>query len=238
MQPLQRRIERFVAAAALALLSPLLAVIAVAIILSDGAPVFYMANRVGLRGAPFRMFKFRTMYAATPGSRIAAPDDPRIFPLGRLLRRLRLDELPQLINIVRGEMAFVGPRPEDPWIVAHHYTVADRETLNVLPGLTSPGTLYYCAHAEPQINPAGADAAYTAGPLRRKLDLDRAYIREASLCVDLRLVLETTRLLALATLTPSAPPTAAARTPPPVSAPAARNSESVSERSICEPSSR
>jgi lipopolysaccharide/colanic/teichoic acid biosynthesis glycosyltransferase len=195
LQPLRCRIEAFIAGTALAVLSPLLVAIAVAIRISGPGPVFYMAERIGLRGARFRMYKFRTMYVTPAGSRITAPQDPRIFPFGRLLRRLRLDELPQLINIVRGEMAFVGPRPEDPWIVGHFYTETDRETLNVLPGLTSPGTLYYCAHAEPQLNPGDAEAAYLAGPLRRKLELDRAYIRKASAAGDVRLALRTLFLL-------------------------------------------
>jgi len=172
-------------------LSPLLAAIALAIRISSPGPVLYMADRAGLRGARFRMYKFRTMYVAAAGSRIAAPGDPRIFPLGRWLRRFRLDELPQLINIVRGEMAFVGPRPEDPWIVEHHYTGADRETLNVLPGLTSPGTLSYCKDVEPHLERHGAEAAYISGPLRRKLDLDRAWIRDRSAAVDLRLAIRT-----------------------------------------------
>jgi lipopolysaccharide/colanic/teichoic acid biosynthesis glycosyltransferase len=189
--PLRRSIEAAIAAAALVALSPLLALIALAIRISSPGPVFYMAERAGLHGARFRMYKFRTMYVAAAGSRIAAPGDPRIIPLGRLLRRLRLDELPQLINIIRGEMAFVGPRPEDPWIVEHHYTDGDRETLNVLPGLTSPGTLYYCTHVEPHLERDGTEATYIAGPLRRKLDLDCAWIRERSAYVDLRLAIGT-----------------------------------------------
>ena len=191
MRPLRLRIEAAIAATTLVVLSPLLAAIAVAIYLSDPGCVFYMADRAGLRGAPFRMFKFRTMYAASEGSRIAAQGDPRIFPFGRLLRRLRLDELPQLINIMRGQMAFAGPRPEDPWIVEHLYSADDRETLDVLPGLTSPGTLYYVTQAEQHINPGDAEAAYVAGPLRRKLELDRVYVREASAWRDFRLVAET-----------------------------------------------
>jgi lipopolysaccharide/colanic/teichoic acid biosynthesis glycosyltransferase len=107
------------------------------------------------------------------------------------LRRLRLDELPQLINIVRGDMAFIGPRPEDPWIVEEVYSAADRETLNVLPGLTSPGTLYYCTHAERSLDRTAPEADYFAGPLRRKLELDRAYMRVTSAASDLRLVIRT-----------------------------------------------
>jgi lipopolysaccharide/colanic/teichoic acid biosynthesis glycosyltransferase len=196
MRPRRRKVEAVIAGAALLLLSPLFAAIAIAIYLSDPGSVFYMADRAGLHGTRFRMFKFRTMYRHSFGARIAAPGDTRIFPLGRLLRRLRLDELPQLINIVRGEMAFVGPRPEDPWIVDHVYSAADRETLNVLPGLTSPGTLYYCMHAEQSLNGDDAEAAYMAGPLRRKLEFDRTHMSEASATSDFSLVVRTLWLLA------------------------------------------
>lgn len=197
-----RRIaEAALAAALLLLISPLLAVIAIGIRISGAGPVFYLAERAGLNGRRFRMYKFRTMRAVPSGSRIAAIrittiNDPRVFAFGRVLRRLKLDELPQLINILRGEMAFVGPRPEDPWIVEHAYTEADRETLAVLPGLTSPGTLYYFTHAEPLLDVAQAEASYISGPLRRKLALDRAYIATASAAGDLRLILDTVRALA------------------------------------------
>lgn len=189
MRPHRRKIEAVLAAAALILGAPLFAIVAIGIWLSDPGPVFYLADRAGLGGIPFRMYKFRTMrVTSAPASRIAGPADSRVFPFGRLLRRLKLDELPQLLNILRGEMAFVGPRPEDPWIVDHVYTAADRETLNVLPGLTSPGTLYYFTQAEPFLDSANAEASYIAGPLPKKLALDRAYIRKASALKDLRLV--------------------------------------------------
>ena len=181
---------------ALLVASPLLLAIAIGVWISDRGPVFYRADRAGLGGERFRMYKFRTM-RIVPGPRIAAAGDPRIFTFGRFLRRLKLDELPQLINIVRGEMAFVGPRPEDPWIVEHKYTQADRDTLNVLPGLTSPGTLYYVMHAELTLNPHAPEASYT-GPMRRKLALDRDYIGKASAAGDLRLIFKTIRVLARA----------------------------------------
>jgi lipopolysaccharide/colanic/teichoic acid biosynthesis glycosyltransferase len=184
------------AAAALLLTAPLLAAIAVGIRISDPGPVFYLADRVGVRGARFRMYKFRTMrVSAGPGSRITGATDPRVFAFGRWLRRLKLDELPQLLNIVRGEMAFVGPRPEDPWFVDRYYTGADRETLEVPPGLTSPGTLYYFTQAEASLDSADAEASYISGPLKVKLDLDRAYVREASAVYDLRLAFRTIRVL-------------------------------------------
>jgi lipopolysaccharide/colanic/teichoic acid biosynthesis glycosyltransferase len=130
------------------------------------------------------------------GSRISGPIDARVFPFGALLRILRLDELPQLINIVRGEMAFVGPRPEDPWFVEHAYTAADRATLEVLPGLTSPGTLYYVTHSERFLSSTEPEASYLAGPLREKLALDREYIARASVWGDFRLVGKTAWVLA------------------------------------------
>jgi lipopolysaccharide/colanic/teichoic acid biosynthesis glycosyltransferase len=183
------------AAAALLLTAPLLAAIAIGIRISDRGPIFYVAERVGAKGArfpTFRMIKFRTMrIAAGPASRITRARDPRVFAFGRWLRRLKLDELPQLVNIIRGDMAFVGPRPEDPWFVDRYYTRADRETLEVLPGLTSPGTLYYFKHAEPLLDSADPEAAYVSGPLQAKLALDRAYVHQASPIYDLRLAVET-----------------------------------------------
>lgn len=188
----RRKIEAVLAAGALLLAAPLLALIATGIWISDPGPVFYLADRVGLRGARFRMCKFRTMrIASLAGSRIAGSGDARVFAFGRLLRRLKLDELPQLLHIVRGEMAFVGPRPEDPWFVDHAYTEADRETLEVPPGLTSPGTLYYFTHAEQFLDSDDTEASYVSGPLKTKLALDRAYVYDACPAYDVRLAIET-----------------------------------------------
>ena len=185
------------AAVALLAAAPLMLIIAIGIWVSDPGPVFYPANRSGVRGAIFRMYKFRTMRIAPgPSSRIAEARDPRVFAFGRLLRRLKLDELPQLLNIIRGQMAFVGPRPEDPWFVEHVYTEADRETLETPPGLTSPGTLYYVTHADQFSHSADAEASYISGPLKIKLALDRAYVSKASAAYDLRLAIETVWVLA------------------------------------------
>ncbi len=185
------------AAGLLLLSSPLLLAIALGIRVADPGPVFYRAERAGMRGVLFRMYKFRTMRSkSSAGARIAGRHDPRVFAFGAVLRSLKLDELPQLLNIVRGEMAFVGPRPEDPWFVEHIYTEVDRETLDVLPGLTSPGTLYYLVHAEPFLDDADTEASYVAGPLKKKLALDLAYIRRASAASDMAMVLKTIWVLA------------------------------------------
>ena len=197
MSRTRRKTEAVLAALALLAAAPLMLVIAIGIWFSDRGPIFYPADRAGLRGVVFRMYKFRTMRIASgTGSRIARARDQRAFAFGAVLRRLKLDELPQLLNIIRGEMAFVGPRPEDPWFVEHVYTEADRETLETPPGLTSPGTLYYFTDAEQFPDDADSEAAYISGPLKLKLALDRAYVGKASAAYDVRLVIETIWVLA------------------------------------------
>ncbi len=190
------RTEAAIAAVLVVVSAPLWLAIAIGIKLSNPGPIFFIADRAGLHGKPFRLMKFRTMRIASgPQSRISAANDSRVFPFGAILRTLKLDELPQLINIARGEMAFVGPRPEDPWFVENHYTPADRETLSVLPGLTSPGTLYYVTEAESAIDPTATESSYVSGPLQRKLALDRAYIATASPLSDMRVIAKTVLVL-------------------------------------------
>jgi lipopolysaccharide/colanic/teichoic acid biosynthesis glycosyltransferase len=192
LQRRRRKTEAVAAVLLLLALAPLFLLIALGIWFADPGPVFFLAERSGVRGKRFRMFKFRTMrITSRPGSRVAGTRDPRIFAFGALLRKLKLDELPQLLNIIRGEMAFVGPRPEDPWFVDHVYTAENRETLEVPPGLTSPGTLYYYTHAEQFLDEADTDASYISGPLKIKLALDREYVYKVSALYDLQLALAT-----------------------------------------------
>jgi lipopolysaccharide/colanic/teichoic acid biosynthesis glycosyltransferase len=188
-----RLVQALLALLALVALSPLLAVAAIGIRLSSQGPVLYRANRVGLHGRVFCMYKFRTMHVARTagGSTITARDDPRVFAFGSWLRRLKIDELPQLFNIVKGDMAIVGPRPEDPHIVDTAYAEPHLETLEVLPGLTSPGTLYYYMHGEQRIDVGDPERYYVEHLLPTKLALDRAYVRQASVLYDLRLVFRT-----------------------------------------------
>jgi lipopolysaccharide/colanic/teichoic acid biosynthesis glycosyltransferase len=137
-------LDRLSAALALVLLSPLLAAIAVWIWLDDGRPALIAQERAGRGGKPFRMLKFRTMVvdAIEAGKRLGledpwglVPDDPRITRSGRFLRRTSLDELPQLLNVVKGQMSLVGPRPDLVDQVAN-YSEDDRRRLAVLPGIT------------------------------------------------------------------------------------------------------
>src|SRR5438445_2766534 len=114
----KRLFDIMLSAAALVLLSPILLIVATGIRLSSRGPIFYRARRVGLNGEEFTMHKFRTMETNQwpAGSAITAPNDSRVFLFGSVLRRLKIDELPQLYDVLRGKMSFVGPRPEDPRI--------------------------------------------------------------------------------------------------------------------------
>src|SRR5256884_6039922 len=146
----KRLLDIVLAALGLALVAPVLALAALGIRLASRGPVLYRARRMGRAGAPFTMYKLRTMHQRrpAPASRITGQDDPRVFPLGAWLRRTKIDELPQLFNVVRGDMSLVGPRPEDPAIVVRHYAPVHRETLAVRPGLASPGSIYNYTHGE------------------------------------------------------------------------------------------
>src|SRR5262245_21196017 len=190
---LTRLVHVLVALIALVTLSPVLALAAVGIRLSSDGPVLFRANRVGLNGKIFCMYKFRTMHVAQDAgaSPITAKDDPRVFAFGSWLRRLKIDELPQLFNILKGDMAIVGPRPEDPRIVSASYAPPHLETLRILPGLTSPGTLYYYLHAEQRIEVGDPQRYYVEQLLPMKLAFDLAYVREAGLFYDVRIVFRT-----------------------------------------------
>ena len=139
------------------------------------------------------MFKLRTMRVshAPGGSVITAKHDPRLIPMARWMRRFKLDELPQLINILKGDMAFVGPRARHPRIVSSYRTPTQRETLLVLPGLTSPGSIYALTHGENVLDSDDPETVYLTRVLPTKLALDVVYVREASLAYDLRIIFRT-----------------------------------------------
>lgn len=190
------------AAAALIVLSPLMLVVALAIRVSSAGPVIFRAPRVGLHARPFYMYKFRTMIAVAGelGSAITGSHDPRVYPLGRLLRRSKIDELPQLFNVLRGEMALVGPRPEDPRFVAAWYRPAHQSTLEVRPGLASPGSIYNFTHGETQLAGPDVEAAYVERILPLKLALDVVYVQRACFRYDLMIVVRTLVVILAAAL--------------------------------------
>jgi lipopolysaccharide/colanic/teichoic acid biosynthesis glycosyltransferase len=141
---LTRLLDIALAAAGLLLLTPLLAAIAVAVKLTSRGQALYHAARVGKDGRTFTLFKFRSMFVPVSSDqpRLTRRGDVRITPVGRVLRRWKLDELPQLYNVLRGDMSLVGPRPEDPKYVAM-YTLDERRVLTVRPGITSAVSLAY-----------------------------------------------------------------------------------------------
>jgi exopolysaccharide biosynthesis polyprenyl glycosylphosphotransferase len=164
--------------------SPVLLAAAVAVKLSSEGPLFYRQERVGLNERLFEAIKFRTMVQqaeADSGPVMAEEDDPRITPVGRFLRRYRIDEFPQVLNILKGDMSFVGPRPERPFFVARFSQVVPgyRERFKVKPGVTGL---------------AQVSGAYDTTP-QNKLKFDLIYMYHQSLLMDLRILFETLRVV-------------------------------------------
>jgi lipopolysaccharide/colanic/teichoic acid biosynthesis glycosyltransferase len=171
---------------------PLFLIIALAIKLSSPGPVFYRGVRIGKDGKPFRIFKFRTMIvnAENLGGPSAADGDWRITKIGKILRKYKLDELPQFINVTKGEMSFVGPRPEVPFYV-NMFTEEEKKILSVKPGITDWASLW---------NPdEGAILAVSPEPERtyaekirpKKIHLQLEYIKKRSFWVDIKIILQT-----------------------------------------------
>lgn len=188
---LTRAFDVVLAALGLTVLSPLMALIALALLLTSPGPVLYPARRTGRHGRVFTMHKFRTMDhdPSGRGSVITAHADRRVHALGRFLRRTKLDELPSLWNVVRGDMAVVGPRPEEPTVVERFYTDAMRSTLALRPGLTSPGALWGSTHGEGLLGGcADPVAGYVQRVMEPKLALEQVYLRRRRLGYDVRLV--------------------------------------------------
>ncbi|TMB62591.1 MAG: sugar transferase [Chloroflexi bacterium] len=182
---MKRALDLAVAVPLLVILSPVLVALAAAVRLTSRGPAFHRATRVGRDGRPFTMLKLRTMRAG-PGAAITTRDDPRVTALGRALRRARLDELPQLFNVVRGEMSIVGPRPEDPRFVAL-YSEEQRAVLALRPGITGAAQLVFRDEAA-LLDPADPEGSYVRAVLPRKLAIDLEYARGRSLAGDLRIM--------------------------------------------------
>lgn len=198
----KQAIEITVAAVLSLLLSPLFLIAALGIHFSSSGPVLYRSKRVGRNGEIFVMHKFRTMHVdhGAHSSVITGSRDPRVFWFGALLRKLKIDELPQLFDVLRGKMSLVGPRPEDPRIVELHYTDEYRKTLSVRPGLASPGSIFNYTHGEELLAGDDPEASYVERLLPLKMALELVYLQRASLWYDLRVVLRTLYVIAAITL--------------------------------------
>ncbi len=196
---LRRLLDVTVAGTLLLVLAPLLGVLALLVRATSTGPALFRQIRIGRNGRPFVLLKLRTMRADAPGPVITAGGDPRITRFGAWLRRTKLDELPQLWNVLRGDMSLVGPRPEVPDYVAL-YTAAQRAALLVRPGLTDPASLAWADEAATLATFAEPHRAYADVVLPRKLALSLAYLERRTVWSDLAVVMRTVGHLAHAAL--------------------------------------
>lgn len=188
---MKRVLDLFVSAMGLWLLALLFPVVALAIKLDSKGSVLYRGVRVGKDGRLFKIFKFRTMIdgADRCGPKLTYRNDPRITRIGAILRRLKVDELPQLINVFLGQMSVVGPRPEDPQYVSH-YTAGQRAILSVKPGITGPAQIHY-VDIESHMDPSKFNEQYIDEIIPEKFRLNMLYINNRSLGLDLKILWRT-----------------------------------------------
>lgn len=194
----KRLFDILVAAAALLLLGPLLLGVALWIKLDSPGPVFFRQQRVGRHGVPFMIHKFRSMRVAGAGSAglpLTVGQDPRITRAGAVLRPLRIDELPQLIDVLLGRMSLVGPRPEVPRYVQHYPPGLRERVLSVRPGITDPASLQYIDEAALLAAAEDPEREYIERILPRKLQLAAQYAERASLRTDLAVLAQTLQAL-------------------------------------------
>ncbi|MBI2820295.1 MAG: sugar transferase [Acidobacteria bacterium] len=189
---IKRVFDLAASSAGLIVFSPVSLIFAALIKLEDGGPVFYRGVRVGRNGRPFRIFKFRTMVrdAETVGGSSTSGDDSRITRVGRFLRRYKLDELPQLLNVLWGDMSMVGPRPQVPWAVAG-YSETERELLKLRPGITDYASLRFHNEGEILRGTPDPDATYMEKIHPEKMRLALRYAREQSFLLDCKILVWT-----------------------------------------------
>jgi lipopolysaccharide/colanic/teichoic acid biosynthesis glycosyltransferase len=189
---MNRLIEAGAALAALIVMTPVMALIAVIVVLDSGFPVLYRQKRIGKGGRPFVIFKFRTMRDDIGGSAITAAHDRRVTRVGAWLRKLKLDELPQLMNVLRGEMSLIGPRPELPDYVDLESPLW-RTVLGAAPGITDLATLAFRNEEEILGGVSNPDAYYRSSILPTKLRLNVRYQESRTLARDVKLLWLTAR---------------------------------------------
>jgi lipopolysaccharide/colanic/teichoic acid biosynthesis glycosyltransferase len=188
----KRALDILSATAGLILLSPVFGLVACCIKLNSRGPVLYRQLRVGKDGRPFQIMKFRSMVmqASKTDLRITVDGDPRVTAIGKVLRRYKVDELPQLWNVLRGDMSLVGPRPELLVYVAE-YTLEQRIVLSIRPGITDPASLAYRHEEELLANQGDPEQFYRTQILPDKLGRNRVYLQRITLQNDIRIILKT-----------------------------------------------
>jgi lipopolysaccharide/colanic/teichoic acid biosynthesis glycosyltransferase len=186
----KRSLDILVSAIALLALLPLMAVVALAIVLESPGPVFYRAKRVGRGGRLMKMLKFRKMREGASGVMLTTGDDARLTRVGVFLTRSKLDEIPQLINVLKGDMSLIGPRPEDPGFVIARQTDYD-EILRARPGITGLSQIAFAAESR-ILSTSDPVGHYLSTIFPQKCALDRMYVRHADLRTDFRILAWTT----------------------------------------------
>lgn len=196
---MQRLLDIVISLAALLVLSPLLLAVALVLRCTGEGEVLYVQERVGRGGKPFGLFKFATMLKASPSlgtGTITLKDDPRVLPVGRFLRKTKINELPQLLNVLRGEMSVVGPRPQTTRCF-HAFPQRSRDCIvRVRPGLTGVGSLVFRDEESLMHAARDADAFYDQVIMPYKGELEEWYVAHASLAVYLKIVLLTAWVVA------------------------------------------
>ena len=186
---IKRSFDFIASAVGLVILSPILGLLGLLVKLSDGGPVFYRQERVGLRGRPCYIWKLRSMVknAESRGPSITKSGDPRVTAVGRFMRKNKLDELPQLWNVLKGEMSFVGPRPEVARYVAL-YTKSQSRVLDLKPGITDLATIAFRNEEELLACANDADEFYREFCLPKKIELNLSYGTRANFWRDLKII--------------------------------------------------
>lgn len=181
----------------LLLLSPLLFIISLAIKVGSPGPIFYRGRRVGMHGKPFYMYKFRTMVvnADKIGGPTTSDDDPRITRIGKWLRRYKFDEFPQLINVLKGEMSIVGPRPDVKEVIDLLPRNKKDAILSVRPGITDYASLHFPNEGEIVKGAKDPHQAYLEKIWPKKVELQLKYLREKSLWTDIKIIFLTIKRL-------------------------------------------
>lgn len=188
----KRIFDIIVSITGLIILSPLFFIIALAIILESRGGVFYKQVRVGKDGKLFKLFKFRSMYVGSDkkGLLTVSGRDPRVTRVGYFIRKFKLDELLQLVNVLKGDMSLVGPRPEVPKYV-ELYTDEQREVLSVRPGITDPASIKYRNESDLLANADDPEKFYIEKIMPEKIKISIDYIRRRNFFTDIKVILET-----------------------------------------------
>ena len=189
----KRLFDIIVSFVGLAITTPLLVIIAGLIKIASSGPIFFKGERVGRNGKPFKIYKFRTMIvgAEKMGGPSTAADDPRLTKIGKFLKKYQLDELPQLINVLKGEMSLVGPRPEVPFYVDMMTDEERKIILSVSPGMTDIASLWNFREGEILKGSPNPEKTYMEKIRPQKIKLQIKYVKERSFWVDFRIIIKT-----------------------------------------------